>query len=448
MNRLSLTPHTLRNAAAAFLEIDRPLPARSDEEVAAEVEQNYRWNFAVNLGDSAAFFFGLSFISGSTIAPLFVSKLTTDPLPIGLLAIITQAGWFLPQVFTANLAEQLPRKKPMVVRGGFFLERLPAWLLVVAALVAMRNPPLALVLFFIGFAWRGLGGGVTATAWQDLIARCFPVERRGRFFGTASFVGSGMGAAGAALSTYVLRTLPFSMNFVCLFGIAAVSLTVSLISLSLTREPLQAQDVPRQSNRQFLARLPDVLHRDRNYRRFLIARSLLTLGSLGVGFLTVSAIQRWQVPDGTVGLYTAASLLGQSAGNLGFGFLADRHGHKLSLELGALASVVAFGLAWLAPSPAWIFATFFLVGVNLSAVLVSGILVALEFSEPQRRPTYAGLTNTTVGLVGIVAPLLGTWLATVDYGWLFAVATAINLTALVAMRWWVREPRWAAAVKV
>jgi MFS family permease len=74
--------------------------------------------------------------------------------------------------------------------------------------------------------------------------------------------------------------------------------------------------------------------------------------------------------------------------------------------------------------------------------------VALEFSEPQRRPTYAGMANTTTGLASIFAPLLGAWLAGIDYGWLFAASSAVNLAALIAMHWWVREPRWVAATKI
>jgi DHA1 family bicyclomycin/chloramphenicol resistance-like MFS transporter len=160
-----------------------------------------------------------------------------------------------------------------------------------------------------------------------------------------------------------------------------------------------------------------------------------------LGFVTVAAIQRWQVPDSTVGLYTAAYWLGQTGGNLAFGFLADRYGHKLSLELGAVASVLAFTAIWLAPSAAWVFVAFVLLGINLSAIIGSGILVALEFCEPQRRPTYAGMTNTTAGLVNMAAPLLGAWLASITYGWVFAMSALVNLIALFAMRWWVREPR-------
>jgi MFS family permease len=443
-----LVHRTLRNTAAALLQTNRPIPLRSDAEIAAETERNYHWNFAVMLLDGAAFLFGSSFYSSSTMAPLFVSKLTSSPLAIGLVAVIAQASWFLPQVFTANLIERLPRRKPVVVQLGVFLERLPMWVLVLAALIATTSPFLALVLFFTGYAWHGLGAGMIAPAWQDLLARCFPVERRGRFFGITAFVGTAMGAAGAALSIWILKEFEFSTNFVYTFTIAATSLTFSLFFLALTREPVPPARLPRQNSREFLANLPDIVRRDHNFRRFLIARSLMALGNLGTGFVTVSALQRWQVPDSVVGVYTAIYLLGQTVGNLAFGLLADRFGHKLSLELGALASALAFGLAWLAPSPEWIYATFFLLGINAGSTLVSGILVALEFSEPERRPTYVGMANTAVGLVSVVAPLLGAWLAGADYGWLFAASAAVNVAALAAMRWWVREPRWAAAIQV
>ena len=444
MNRPTFAQRTLRSTAAALLQTNQPVPQRTDEEIAAEVEHNYRWNFAVNLLDTTGFLFGISFVSSSTMAPLFVSKLTTEPFVIGLVAVIAQSSWSLPQIFTANLVERLPRRKPVVINVGFFLERLPMWVLVLAAMVAVSSPTLALVLFLFGYAWHGLGAGLIAPAWQDMIARCFPVARRGRFFGIATFIGTGMGAAGAILCTWILKTFPFSTSFVYTFTIAAAAMMVSWLFLSLTREPVPPVTAPRQSHRQFLGALPGILRRDHNFRRFLIARSLMVLGSLGTGFLTVSAIQRWHVPDSTVGIYTAVYLLGQTAGNLAFGFLADRFGHKLSLELGALAAVLAFTVASLAPAPAWMILVFALLGINLGSTLVSGVLVALEFSQPQRRPTYAGLTNTIIGLVAIVAPLLGAWLASVDYGWLFAVGAAFNLIALIAMRWWVKEPRWVA----
>jgi hypothetical protein len=41
-----------------------------------------------------------------------------------------------------------------------------------------------------------------------------------------------------------------------------------------------------------------------------------------------------------------------------------------------------------------------------------------------------------------VAPLLGSWLASFSYNWLFALSAGINLLALVLLYWQVKEPRW------
>ena len=222
-----------------LLQTNRPVPARSDGELAAEVERNYRWNFAVNLLDGASFWFGISFVSSRTIIPLFISKLTADTLPIGLAAVIAQGGWFLPQLLTANGVERLARKKPIVINLGFFLERLPLWVFVIAALIANRTPASALSLFLVSLAWFCLGAGMVATAWQDLIARCFPVDRRGRFMGTTMFIGTGIGALGAILSAWLLKTFPFPTNFIYLFAIAAASISSSgELSAKTTSKPI------------------------------------------------------------------------------------------------------------------------------------------------------------------------------------------------------------------
>jgi MFS family permease len=157
--------------------------------------------------------------------------------------------------------------------------------------------------------------------------------------------------------------------------------------------------------------------------------------------LTVSAVWRWAVSDGTVGLYTGVQLLGQAVGNLVFGLLADRRGHKFALEWAAGAYGLAFALAWLAPAAEWYYLVFFLLGVGQGILIVSGILVVLEYADPQRRPTYVGITNTALGLVSLAGPLLAAWLAGIDYGLLFAISSGISFAALVAMRWWVQDPR-------
>lgn len=430
-------------ALAWLIQLDRPVPPRSDDEIAAEVERNYAWNYAVNLLDGVWFMLGASFISATTILPLFLSKLTSNPLAFGILAVIAQAGWPLPQLFTANFMEKLARKKPVVVNLGLFAERVPIFVILAAALAAARWPLLALALVLIGYAWHAFGAGVVAVSWQDLIARCFPVDRRGRFYGVTSFLGAGSGALGAVLSSWLLNRYPFPVNFTYVFALAAVALTLSWAFLALTREPAQTSTVQRRGNLEYLASLPDLLRNDVNFRRYLITRMTLALGGMGSGFVTVAAVSRWQVPDSAAGLFTLAFLAGQTASTLVFGFLADRYGHKLCLTLGAAAGLGGYGLAWLAPGPNWFYAVFALLGFLSGAVWVSGILIVMEFGGPERRPTYLGIANTGTGLVGATAPLIGAALFQVSAGLLFAVSAAVNLAAVALFAWWVQEPRQA-----
>lgn len=426
-----------------LLQIDLPVQERDDAEIAAEMERNFRWNYAVNVLDGSAFTLGVTFISSATIVPLFLSKLSDSPIPIGLAAMIAQGSWFLPQLFTANLVERLARKKPVVVNLGFFTERLPMWLILLAAVVAAASPTLALILFFLGYAWHGLGAGVVATAWQDMLARIFPVNRRGRFFATTVFIGAGLGTIGASGSAWLLENYPFPQNFIISFGLAAFAINLSWVFLALTREPVRHEPVMRQDNRQYLAALPQLLRQDQNFSRFLLARSLLALSSMSIGFLTVSALARWQVADSTVGLYTVAALLGQTGGNLFFGLMADRYGHKLSLEMSGAAALLCFALAWLAPTPGWFYLVFALQGISQGGILVSGMMIVLEFSPSHRRPTYTGLANTLVGLINVVAPLVGTVIVQFSYAALFAMSALLALVGVVLMFYRVREPRLA-----
>ena len=428
-----------------MLQVDLPASVRTDEDVEAEVWRNYNWNFSVNVIDGALFLLAQSLMSATTILPFFVSRLTDNPFYFGLLAVIANGGWFFPQLLTAGPIERTDRKKPWLINLGFFLERMPLILLTATTFLAIRSPSWALALFLLAFATYNFGAGVIAPAWQDLLAVCFPATRRGRLMGVTMFVGGIAGALGALGSSRILDNIAFPRNFLILFALATVLMFLGWAVLALTREPVR--QVPRNAeNRLRLwTRLGRILRRDRNFRRFLIARGLLAVGGMGVAFVTVAAVSKWDVSGGTVGNYTVAFLVGQSASNLIFGLLADRKGHKVSLLLGGLAASIGYVIAGTATLPLLYYLVFVLLGVYFSATFVSGLMIVLEFVGPEQRPTYVGITNSIIGAINVVIPMVGGWLATFSYTYLFALSAAAGLLGVLLMWLWVADPRHAAA---
>ena len=417
-----------------------------DQEASQAVWRNYRHNLAVNVLDGTLFWCGASFIASSTILPVYISHFTNNKLVIGLLSMIGMTGWLLPQLLTANWVQRLPRKKVLPVNLGFFTERLPVVFLALSTAWALRAPTLALVAFFVTYTWHAFGAGVVAVAWQDMIAKIIPAHHRGRFFGLTNFLGTATGVVGAAGAAWVLDHYAFPTGYTWSFGTAAALMLISWVFLALTREPAQESPASTVSHREYWRRLPSVLRADPNYRSYLLSQAVISFGGMAIGFLTVYAVQRWQLPDGQAGIYTASMLLGQAGSNLLFGLLADRRGHKMVLELSTLLGILGVGLAALAPGPAWFYAVYVLLGANTAGLLLSGLMIALEFCPADLRPTYIGLNNTVRGAASGLAPVLGGWLAQVaGYQPLFAIACAIGFVGLALLHWSVREPRLAQA---
>jgi len=407
------------------------------------IERNYRWNFLVNTLDGASFWFGMSFFSSTIILPLFVSHFTDSPLTIGLISFLGWGGIFLPQLFMANAVERAPRKKFFPVTLGFFLERLPIFLLPPAVyFLATRQPILTLVIFFVLYTWQNVGTGVVLVGWQDMIAKVIPVEKRGRFFGISNFIGNGTGILGALAVPVVLEKFTFPLGYVFSFAVAGAFIFLSWVFLSFTREPAVYSSKPPVSQLNYLRSLPEVLRRDRNFRMYLLSQIIFSLSGMATGFLVVYTVKTWNLPDAEASGFMIALQIGLTLAYLFFGFLSDRKGHKLSLEICMLLSALLLVLAIIAPSPWWFFPIFFLRGAVNAGTFISGISIVYEFTDAENRPTYIGLANTIPGVAGSLAPLIGGWLAgAMSYQAMFILSAIIGTISWVLLRFAVHEPR-------
>jgi MFS family permease len=393
--------------------------------------------------DFGLFMVGLAFVSHHTVLPAFAAQLGASNVLIGAVPAVMTAGFYLPSLFAAGHTETLPQKLPFVLRYTL-LERVPPLgLAAVAFWLAEPAPRLALACVLVLLLAMAGVGGLLMPAWLDVVGRAIPVGIRGRFFAAGHLLGSVGGLLASLLTTYILATLPPPPSYGLCFLAGAACFGLSYLALTRTSEPPGAAPAAPVPFRTYLGRVATVLHRNRNFSRFLVARSLGLLGAMTTSFYAVFALRAHAVADWQVGLFTTILLGGQLLGTTVLGWVGDRCGHRLTLTVSMAASIAANLVAISAGSPETLYWAFGLAGVYLAGIQVSSHAMLLEFApRVSEQPTYIGLGNTALGPVTFGAPLVAGVL-TDSLGFIpaFATAAAFGALALCAFTGWVRDPR-------
>jgi hypothetical protein len=161
--------------------------------------------------DMAIFSMGLGALGQLTVIPLFVSKLTENPLAIGAVAAAIQIGW-LTQLVVAGAVERRAQKWPWVTRFSTY-ERLPSLTLALCALAAAYTGWWILPVVYLCCFSQTLFGGLCVGPWMDVISRVVPGRLRGRFMGTSNTVGALLAPSAIwLLASFVLLGVVQSAN--------------------------------------------------------------------------------------------------------------------------------------------------------------------------------------------------------------------------------------------
>lgn len=411
------------------------------QQTTTTAHQDFRHNFAFNILDGTFFGLGLGFASFVTVIPLFVNTLTDSTLLIGLIPAIHTLGWQVPQLFIARRVARQARYKPMTL-AMTLQERWPfLGLAVVALLSATISAPLALALTFILLIWQGLGSGFTAAPWQSMITKIMPPNRVGLFYGSQNAAANLTAGIGAIIAGAILLRLDPAPGFALCFGIASVTMAVSLLFLARTRE--QHTPPPASFHRaDFWPLLGGILRRDPNFRWFLVARLLAQFAFMAVGFFTIYAVRRLAADEQAVGIMTGIYLFTQTLAGPLIGMAGDRWGHRLVYIVGALLITAGALLALATPELAWFYLIYGLAGAANAVFWTSTMSIIVEFGTLEERPYYIGLTNTLIAPATLLAPLIGGWLVdAISFEAMFLAAAAAGALAVAVLAGLMRDPR-------
>lgn len=192
---------------------------------------------------------------------------------------------------------------------------------------------------------------------------------------------------------------------------------------------------------EFFHGLPYILKKNKNFRNFLIADALLITALMADAFYAVNALQKFSLPDSFAGIFTVIVMISIMTGNLLFGFLADKYGHKLTLLVAAVSSVAACIIAVISPSIEIYFFVFAGSASTTTLIQLSRLPIVAELCSEEDRPTYVSLTNVLTAPF-ILSAMAGGWIAN-SFGYNF-VFIAGGIFAAASAFWYlamVEEPR-------
>ena len=416
------------------------IPAHAEDDPA---NPHIRRNFIVNTLDAVTFYAGDTFVASQTILTVFAATLTSNPVLIGLVPAISDAGWFLPQLFFAPSLERMSRRLPLV-RILALVERLPYLFLVFAALwlPGMKNG-MAIGLFLLLIIWKALASGLVALPWQELIATVMPVWLRGRFFGISHFFGKLLGLGSAAIAGVILANRAYPHNYALIFLLGFVGVMLSYFFLMLTIEPeIHRAPDPELVKTAFSQQLWSILKEDQNFQRYMVSRGLSYLGSMATGFVAVYGIQHFGLSDAYAAIFTSIIVGFSTLGFIGWGALSDLFGQKFLLVGSGLLWVTALAVLLLWPTQVALYLAFALIGLAQPGNMIGDLNMAMEFDSGPRRPSYIGMARTLTAPMLLVAPVIaGAVIGWSSYATMFMVSLGFALAALAVLVLGVTDPR-------
>jgi MFS family permease len=399
-------------------------------------------NFFINTFDGAIYSFAMSFVALNTVMPVFVKNVTGSNIYVGLIPVLWTLGFNFPQIVMANYVRRLPYKKPLLLITAL-AQRLPwlflaifSWFLVSKASIWLQVP-----IFFSLFILAAVAGSVNLPGWFDLVAKVTPVRLRGRLFAARSLVGALLGIFGGLTVKYVLDNYSYPQNFSILFFLAFTVMMISytlLFFLKETSPNAQKDHIP---YKEFFRRIPVIIKNQKNYRNYLIADAMLISSLMADAFFTLNAINKFSLSEASAGIFTIIMMGSVILGNLLFGYIADKLGHKLNLFLASTSSFLACVVALTAPTPFLYSAVFIFAAFTITLLQLSRLAIIAEICAEDDRPSYVAITNMITSPF-ILLGVLGGWLAnTYGYNYVFFIAAFFALISSIWFSQKVKEPR-------
>jgi MFS family permease len=405
---------------------------------------HFKRNYILGIVNGILFNIAFTFMSGSTILPAFLSRLTTSSFLIGAAASLEEIGWLLPQHFVAGFIQSRKKKKPVYTVTAFF-RALFFGLLSLSIFLLADRPSMLLVVFLVLFSLFAIFGGIAGVTFLDIVGKTIPANRRGSFFGWRVSLGGALAfVASLTVIRMVLKGSPFPSNYGILFSINVFIIAAALTAFCLVKEPPSPEIERKHSFAGHLRRGWDILRQDLNYRRFLIFRWLAGSFYMGFPFYIIYAIRHYGVSESTIGLFLSVQMFGVVTSNLLWGWLSNNASTRIVLRSIAAITILPPTLvlcSMVTDIPLILYGLiFFFLGAFYSGIRTGYHSFLLAIAPDNERPIYVGMMNTFIAPTLLFSGIGGLVLDMTSFPVLYAIVLLLGVWTLIASLQ-LREPQ-------
>lgn len=408
-----------------------------------EETQRLKHNLLMHLGDGAAFAFAMSFISPTTIMPVFIERVGGSAIAIGAIPILWTMGGNFPQYFLGQQKQNETLVKSRMLR--FVIFHRTSFLLVglfvffcFGHISSGFSVPIAL------FSLLGIAilGSVPGPRWVNYFSKTTPTKLRGRLLALRLIFSSILGMVAGSIIIIILSNFFYPHNFAILFFICFFFMFVSYIFLRSVVEPEDVANelaFPVKANK--IEKAKSLIKGNKHLRDYLIADSLLLASLTSAAFFAVYALKKFNLPVSYAGSFTIILMGGMALGNIIFGYVGDIFGHKVNLTIMAVSLFLANFTAIISVNPLTYGMVFFFVAFAQGLQGVSRLTYIVELTGETNTTLYASLLNSTTAPTAIFGIIAGVLISTIGYPEVFGIYALISVFAIYWVYKKLADPR-------
>lgn len=414
---------------------DRPNPAdMSEEDLEEHNAKRFIWsNGLQNVGDQI--------VAAKTVLPWLIHAGGAPGFLIALLVPIRESGSMLPQAaITPWVLRQASRSRVWIIGSmGQFLAALGIGL----AALFLRGWALGIaVVVLLGIL--ALFRAFCSISSKDVQGKTITKGRRGLINGRATAIGGAIGlATGLAITFFLDENSPSWILAATVIFSSFSWLFASFIFAGILEPVVEesgegVRETTPDSHRWWASGVELMIH-DKNFRNFVIVRSLMLVTALSTAFIVTLAAESGQ-SIGALGFFIIASGLASVVGGRISGIWSDRSSRDVMAGGALMGSLVLFALVasarW-APDAVNVIAFpagFFLVNLAHTAIRVARKTYVVDMAEGDQRTRYVADANTIMGVILLAVGAISGGIASLGTQWALLFLAATGLIGVVFSR--------------